>query len=390
MTIDWSATKQKYEQALYGDVIPFWERHCLDRDCGGYFTFLDRDGSVYDTEKFMWMQWRIVYVFAALHQRRPEKKEWLEIALHGYEFLTRFGKAEDGHYYFSLQRDGTPAAQPANIYSNLFAAMGAAALYRVTGDEAHRREAESAARNYVARLGNPKGKWEKSLRPPRKSLGHYMMLANLGQVLNESFGTDEYAGQIREAAATVLDKFWHPEIEVLFENINFDGSFDLQSCEGRFVTPGHGLESLWFLLRYAEQAGDAELIAKAAPMVRKILEFGWDEKYGGIFYFMDAMGKPHVELQHDMKLWWVHNEALLAALYAYRLTGEKIFAEWFEKIDAWTWAHFPDPEYGEWFGYLNRRGEATHLLKGGKWKTFFHLPRFLLEGADQMGGIIKK
>ena len=45
---------------------------------------------------------------------------------------------------------------------------------------------------------------------------------------------------------------------------------------------------------------------------------------------------------------------------------------------------FPDPEYGEWFAYLNRRGEPTHMLKGGKWKTFFHLPRCLAVCAGEM------
>lgn len=387
MNENWLRLKRKYEAALYDDVIPFWEKHCVDRVHGGYHTFLDRDGSVYDTEKFMWMQWRIVYMFAELRHFKPEKEEWLEIALHGYEFLTARGKADGGHYYFALRGDGSPAAQPHSIYSDLFAAMGAAALFRVTGNASHKLEAETAAENYVSRLSHPKGKWEKSLRPPRKSLGHYMMLANLGQVLNECLGTDGYRDRIREAARAVLEDFWHPEIGVLFENVNADNSFDLRSCEGRFVNPGHGLESLWFIMRYAERSGDAGMIEKCAEMVGRILEFGWDEKCGGVFYFMDALGKPHVELQNEMKLWWVHNEAILATLFAYRLTGGAEMKAWFERLDDWTWRHFPDPDFGEWFAYLNRRGEPTHMLKGGRWKTFFHLPRFLLTGADQLDKI---
>jgi N-acylglucosamine 2-epimerase len=57
----------KYENELYSSVIPFWEKNCIDKECGGYFTMLDRDGSIYDTEKYMWMQWRIVYMFALLY-----------------------------------------------------------------------------------------------------------------------------------------------------------------------------------------------------------------------------------------------------------------------------------------------------------------------------------
>jgi mannose/cellobiose epimerase-like protein (N-acyl-D-glucosamine 2-epimerase family) len=56
-------------------------------------------------------------------------------------------------------------------------------------------------------------------------------------------------------------------------------------------------------------------------------------------------------------------------------------------IDKDCGGYFTDPEYGEWFGYLNRRGEPTHMLKGGKWKTFFHLPRFLLTSTEQLKAI---
>lgn len=91
-----------------------------------------------------------------------------------------------------------------------------------------------------------------------------------------------------------------------------------------------------------------------------------------------------MELHWDMKLWWPHNEAMLAALFAFRLTGEQRFINYFVKTDQWAWQHFRDAEYGEWFGYLNRRGEPTHTLKGGKWKTFFHLPRYLMVSIEQM------
>ena len=141
---------------------------------------------------------------------------------------------------------------------------------------------------------------------------------------------------------------------------------------------------MWFILQHAEQTGDRAMIEKAAQITQRLLEFGWDRQYGGIFYFMDVLGKPHLELQWDMKLWWVHNEAILATLYAYRLTGDGRFLTWFRQLDDWTWQRFPDPQYGEWFAYLNRRGEVTHTMKGGKWKTFFHVPRCLYLARRQM------
>ena len=141
---------------------------------------------------------------------------------------------------------------------------------------------------------------------------------------------------------------------------------------------------MWFVLQYAERIGDRELQRKACDYIDELFRFGTDPVYGGIFYFMDALGKPHLELQHDMKLWWPHNEATIAALYAYAVSGESRFLEHFQRVDTWAWSHFPDPEYGEWFAYLDRRGVPNNLLKGGKGKTFFHLPRCLMKAAELM------
>ncbi len=386
--MNWQPTIERYEDELLNRVIPFWEEHCVDREYGGYFTMLDRDGSVYDTSKYMWMQWRVVYMFATLYHSEygAGHENWLAIARQGFDFLTRHGRLDDGSYYFQLNREGVPAMAPFSIYSDCFAAMGASALYAATGEARYRAEAESAMASYIRRIPDPKGKYEKALpgKGARLALGNYMILANLGNVLGADLGTDQYEADTRAAIDTVMEKFYNPELKVLFENVNPDGTFDLASCEGRFVNPGHGLESMWFVLQYAEAHNDRALIARAAEYVDRLFQFGLDRECGGIFYFMDALGKPHLELQHDMKLWWVHNEATLAALYAYRLTGDNKFLDYFKMIDEYSFRHFRDTEHPEWFAYLNRAGEPSSMLKGGKWKTFFHLPRCLLFALRQM------
>ena len=67
----------------------------------------------------------------------------------------------------------------------------------------------------------------------------------------------------------------------------------------------------------------------------------------------------------------------MALAKGYAFTGDERSAKWFEKIHTYTWNHFRDKEYGEWFGYLNRRGEVLLSLKGRKWKGCFHIPRIL-------------
>ena len=87
-----------------------------------------------------------------------------------------------------------------------------------------------------------------------------------------------------------------------------------------------------------------------------MLDYGWDKQCGGIYYFMDRNGCPPQQLEWDQKLWWVHIESLISLLKGYQLTGDKKCLEWFEKVHDYTWTHFKDPEYPEWFGYLNRQG----------------------------------
>jgi N-acylglucosamine 2-epimerase len=380
---------ERYERELVRSVIPFWERHCVDRECGGYFNMLDRDGSVYDTEKHMWMQWRIVYMFATLADTRfagESRGRWIGTARHGFEFLTKHGRDENGSYYFELNRQGLPVIAPYNIGSEFFAAMACAALYKATGDRACLDAAHETLGSMVRRADNPKGRWNKRLPSAKKWLFHETNMAtiNLGLVMRECAGITALDGPSSSSIGMILDRFWRPELGVLLEHLSPDLTPDLGSCEGRVVCPGHALESAWFILKQAEAAGDAELVKRTCAIMKSVLENGWDERHGGIFYFTDALGRPPSDLAWDMKLWWVHCEALVAAITGHVLTGDRELLDWFYKIDEWTWKRFPDPEYGEWFGYLNRRGEPTLMLKGGKWKTFFHLPRALLECSERL------
>ena len=199
----------RYHGELKDRVLPFWLEHAMDHEYGAYFTCLDRDGSIYDTEKYMWMQWRIVYMFAWFSMTDLNRPELLPEARQGFDFLTRHGRSDDGTYYFALNRQGVPSVAPYNIFSDCFAAMGAAAMFKATGESCYLDEANSAMRNYVRRMNDPKGKWEKTLsgRPPRLSHGHFMMLANLAAVMREFLGTEEYEEQADRAVETVLNKF---------------------------------------------------------------------------------------------------------------------------------------------------------------------------------------
>ncbi|EGV92088.1 N-acylglucosamine 2-epimerase [Cricetulus griseus] len=91
----------------------------------------------------------------------------------------------------------------------------------------------------------------------------------------------------------------------------------------------------------------------------------------------------HVLLEWDMKLWWPHSEAVISFLMGYSDSGDPALLQIFNQVAEYTSQHFRDPEFGEWFGYLNREGKVTLTIKRGPFKasipltSCFHVPQCL-------------
>jgi N-acylglucosamine 2-epimerase len=367
-----------YRDALLEDVIPFWERHSVDWEEGGYFSCLDREGKVYDTDKFMWLQARQVWTFAMLYNRWEQRESWLEVAANGARFLLEHGMDEGGNWYFSLNREGWPLIQPYNIFSDCFAAMAFSQYALATGDERSKEVALRTYENIWRRKDSPKGQYSKVFpgTRPLKTLAIPMILANLTLEMAWMLPDDMLEGSIEASLQEVMTLFLDGERGLLYENVAPDGGH-VDCFEGRLINPGHGIEAMWFIMDIARRRGDQELVEEAVDVVLNTLDWAWDEEYGGIYYFMDALGRPPLQLEWDQKLWWVHLETLVALAMGYRLTGREACWEWYQRVHEYAWPRFSDPTYGEWFGYLNRRGEVYLNLKGGKWKGCFHVPRAL-------------
>ncbi len=367
-----------YRETLLKDVLPFWEKFSPDRECGGYFTCLDREGKVYDQDKFIWLQARQVWIFSMFYRRLEQRVSWLNMAELGMKFLAANALDNRGNCYFSLTRGGKPLVQPYNIFSDCFTAMAASEYARASENEEMKDLATRLFKNILKRREKPKGKYEKAFpgTRPLESLALPMILANLTMELEWLLPSGQAEETIIQCRDAVFGRFLDQDRLLLHEFVSPDGTFP-DTFDGRLINPGHGIEALWFLLQIAEQRGDRDTINQAEEILLSILEFGWDSHYGGVYYFLDSEGKPPQQLEWDQKLWWVHVESLVALSMAWRLTGNQKCLEWFERVHEYTWSHFSDPANGEWFGYLNRQGKVNLYLKGGKWKGCFHLPRAL-------------
>lgn len=379
--IDFKSLSLQYRNELLDNVIPFWLTHSQDPNNGGYFTCLDRQGNIYDTDKFIWLQGRQVWMFSMLYNNVEKRREWLDCAIQGGEFLKKFGHDGNLNWYFSLTREGKPIIEPYNIFSYTFATMAFGQLSKATGNDEYAEIAKKTFDIILSKRDNPKGKWNKAFPGTRnlKSFSLPMILCNLSLEIEHLLNKEFLEQTMEECIHEVMEVFLRPELGgLIVENVQEDGTLS-DTFEGRLMNPGHAIEAMWFIMDLGKRMNRPELIEKAVETTLKTLEYGWDKEHGGIFYFMDRKGFPPQQLEWDQKLWWVHLETLISLLKGYQLTGSETCLQWFEKVHDYTWSHFKDPEYSEWWGYLNRQGEVLLDLKGGKWKGCFHVPRGLYQ-----------
>ncbi len=380
--VDFKQISSRYKRELLENCLPFWLEHSQDKEYGGYFSCLNRDGSVYDTDKFIWLQGREVWMFAMLYNNVEKNQQWLDCAIQGAEFLKKYGHDENWDFYFSLDRKGNPLVQPYNIFSNTFACMAFAQLAKATGNDEYALIARRIFGRILERRSNPKGQWCKAYpgTRPMKDFALPMIICNMALEIEDILEDKSVLEQtIDTCLHEVFDVFYQPELGCMLENVSSVDGSPVDCFEGREINPGHDLEALWFMMNLGVRRGDKALIEKCVEIALSVIERGWDKEFGGIYYFLDAKGVPQQKLEWDQKLWWVHIESAIAMLKGYQLTGNEKCLEWFSKLDAYLWDNFKDKEYPEWFGYLNRRGEVLLPLKGGKWKGCFHVPRGLYQ-----------
>ena len=122
-----------FREELYQRVLPFWMNHSLDRECGGYFNCLDREGKVYDTTKYMWLQSRQLWMLSRLYNTAGKNPDWLEAARLGYDFIAAHGQGPEGRVYFSLDRQGRPKFIQRKVFAECFYIMALAEYSRAVG-----------------------------------------------------------------------------------------------------------------------------------------------------------------------------------------------------------------------------------------------------------------
>ena len=358
---------------LLSDILPFWMKHAIDRECGGLYNMIDREGRVYGTDKNVWFAGRTMYTYSLAYNELDKNEEYLKIAENMYNFLPKCELDESGRLPFIAARDGRALVVNSAYYSETFAAIGCTEYYIATGKPEAWERAEKyfdiAYRLYKEDLArvpthNPPV-------PETKALGPSMIMLSVAQVLRK-VEKEKYDRIAKECADEILVHFI--EGKGLLENVGLDGEF-INTPSGREVNPGHSLEAAWFLMSEGVYQNNDLYKAKAKEIIDISMKLGYHG--GGIIAFCDCDGNPPDYLEWDMKIWWPQCEAIIANLLCYKVFGEEKYLRDFEALRDWCFERYPDKEYGEWFGYMHYDGTRSNHLKGNFSKGPFHLPRML-------------
>ena len=380
-----------YRSDLVNNIMPFWLEHGLDRVNGGVYTCLDRKGTLMDPTKSVWFQGRFAFICAHAYCEVEQRPEYLEAARLTLEFIEKHCFDERGRMYFEVMADGTPLRMRRYMFSESFAAIAMAEYARATGDKHWADRALEIFLSMRRFMDDPAMLPPKYL-PAQECQGHSitMIFINVALRLKKVIDHPELDAQIDKSIDALRRYFIHPEYKALLETVGPNGEF-IDTCGGRTINPGHCIETAWFLLDVAaHRGGDKAVEDLALQIFDWSWQWGWDEQYGGIINFRDCKGFPNQDYSQDMKFWWPQCETIIATLYAYLTTGEERYLEQHRRISEWPYGHFPDHEYGEWYGYLHRDGTVAQDAKGNIFKGPFHIPRLMITGYNLCQRLLEK
>ncbi len=361
-------------------VLPFWARHSVDPDYGGFLTHLSRNGSITDdSTKYLVMQARMIYGLTT-GCVLGGSKSWLSAAAQGVEFLLRhFRDLEHDGWFWSVTRAGAPVevtkrmcGQAAVIHALseyarisrdrrvLAAAVHTCALCaHHLWDNAHGGVFEACARDWT-----PVDKGH--------SMGTHLHALEALLSLNEAAGGNRYGGHVRTVADLLVEHMVEEGLRGGIEHFSWDWTPEADPERAR-VDYGHNLKAAWLLLRVYRADPVPAYRDTARGFLEYVLRFGLDTSHGGVFSHGPRNGPATVR----EKLWWVQCEALPAFLLGAQAFDDQRYLDAFSNVWRFCLEHLHDREFGEWYQLTEENGIPRLIDKGGTWKAAYHVTQAL-------------
>ncbi len=394
---DWAA---QFRRELTENILPFWMRHTIDRENGGFFGTVDCDLNVdRQAPRASVINARILWTFSAA-ARVLEDPTYRRTADWAYRYvIDRFWDQEFGGIYWMLDFEGRPISDRKQIYAQAFALYGLAEYFRATGRAESLEWAKQLYRLIEEKSGEPEyggylearaRDWsaladqrlsDKDLNSPKSMNTHLHILEAYSNLLRAWDGPGLRASLKRLLEVTMDRIVAGPHFKLFFDN-RWNSLHD-------HVSFGHDIEGSWLILEAAEAVRDAALIDRARELAVRMAQAVYDEGLdadGSIFYeaAQGVMVDPN-------KHWWAQAEAVVGFYNAFQVSGEEYFrtAAW----RAWEYiqAKVVDRVHGEWHAKLRPDGtpwkarEDPDACLVGAWKCPYHNGRVCLEMMARLG-----
>ncbi|MBT4484605.1 MAG: hypothetical protein HOC71_13120 [Candidatus Latescibacteria bacterium] len=376
-----------YRSLLLDNILPYWNKHGLDREYGGFLNCMKDDGALISEDKYMWSQGRGLWTFSHVYKHYDQTEKISDFIKKTYTFLVSNAIDENGDFANRLGRTGEKLDGPISIYSDIFTSIGLIEYYHATQAKEALEIARKTARRIARRIQQPDfaAVAPFKLKPGYHLQGVLFLSLNMLTPLLEEISDPELEKEADRCLRLISD--YHMDstrklnIEMLdqdYREVDFPG--------GRDYVPGHGIECAWILMLEARRKDDDRLMDTAMKILRWHIEKGWDDEYGGIYWWLNIDGDTPYEKNWQCKLWWPHAEGLLAFMLAYEITHDAWYLDWFEKINEYSFKTFTDHENGEWCQRLDRKGNPITQTLVLPVKDPFHLPRavmFIIESIER-------
>ncbi len=392
----------RLEKILQKNIVPFWYPRSLDRVAGGYTVDFDSAGQLKPGgTKMIVSQARMVWFFARMARAGLGGGAYLDAAEHGFRFLRdKMWDKTNGGFHWELDSTGQKVLQPRkHLYGQAFGLYAVSEYFlasrreeaRLFADQIfHVMESKAHDKEYGGYLEFFNADWSPvpaseysfmgdagSLKLMNTHLHLLEALTTYCRATSQPLGRERLLELIQIQSNTVVrknlgactDKYqrdWTPHPDPKFARVSY----------------GHDLENVWLLLDACAAAGIPHypLMDLFRTLWDYALTYGFDRQQGG-FFDSGAFGQP---ADVKDKSWWVQGEALVSALYMYRLTQDPRYRTAFDKTLDWIENHQVDWKAGEWHATVTPDGK-TPGDKGNAWKAAYHSGRAMIECLQLFG-----
>lgn len=279
--INLAELRRFYQREMFETFLPFWEKYGVDHEQGGFLCGLDYDGTLANTDKFIWFQGRGIWIYSFLYNNFDKNPQYLQIARNTKDFLLKYAPLANGWWATSVSRSGSVLiGDKPDIYAVLFGAEGLQEYAYATQDENALHMSLDLLRKVFRAIEQPSFQIEETSPPGTRQLGAWMMGLRIATQRLRRGENPEVRAIADRCVDAIINKHYNPDIGLINEHLNFD--FTRSKEEANKCLPGTGVETLWMVMDEANRRNDPKLWQICADRVRHQLEVGWDWVYGGL------------------------------------------------------------------------------------------------------------